>query len=346
MIVPNLFRFGIRKDSPAFVIAVLVLGAALAVGGSVFATTIGTNVTVTGALTVNGNSTLGDAAADVNLFTGTLQASTTALFTSGFTTYGNWTVDQSATTTVTFNQAGINFDAGTFVIDPNANRVGIGTTTPGSFLSVHSIGNFVVGATSTIYTPLTFTSFSATSTSATSTLSTGGFQIGTDQFTVQQGSGRIGVGTTTPGSLVGIQGVANLVSGATSTVYSTLSVPNLSATSTSATTTISTGGFRVGNDALVVQQSATTSIGVGTSTSPSHQFAVSGNVLIGAGANGTSTLTINSSGTRIGSCIELRAADGELVRIYATTSSLVGTYTNAGLAMPGRGLVVEAGGCR
>ncbi|KKW27721.1 MAG: hypothetical protein UY71_C0038G0004, partial [Parcubacteria group bacterium GW2011_GWB1_52_7] len=67
--------------------------AALAITFSVFATSIGTNVSVDGTLTTsgaatfNGNTTFGNAATDVNLFTGTLQASTTALFTSGLTSY-------------------------------------------------------------------------------------------------------------------------------------------------------------------------------------------------------------------------------------------------------------------
>ncbi|MEK7098895.1 MAG: hypothetical protein AAB916_00050, partial [Patescibacteria group bacterium] len=132
--------------------------------------------------------------------------------------------------------------------------------------------------------------------------------------------------------------------------YSRFSLPHFSATSTVATSTVSTGGFQVGQAgalaAFTVGQSATTSVGVGTSTPKSHQFAVGGNALIGAGSNGTSTLSISSSGTNIGGCIELRAADGNMVRIYATTSTLTGAYTNNGGALPGRGLVVEAGTCR
>lgn len=96
---------------------VSVLASVLAVSGIVYAaTTIGTNVTVdgtltqtgiatfsdsvrasstllvTGAVTHYGASTFGDAATDVNLFTGTLQASTTALFTSGLTAYATSTL--------------------------------------------------------------------------------------------------------------------------------------------------------------------------------------------------------------------------------------------------------------
>lgn len=108
---------------------------------------------ITGALTTYGASTFGDASSDVNLFTGTLQASTTALFTNGFTTYGNIIVNQSATTTLTFGSAGINFDANTFVVDPNANRVGILTATPNTALEVAgtaSSTSLVVGGGSTV----------------------------------------------------------------------------------------------------------------------------------------------------------------------------------------------------
>jgi ethanolamine utilization microcompartment shell protein EutS len=172
----------------------LVLAAVMLVVGVVeAATTISTNIStggtlsVTGATTLNGNTTLGNAATDVNLFTGTLQASTTALFTSGFTTYGNstfgdaatdtniftgtlqasttalftgavtmygnLTVDKSATTTVTFSDEGINFDANTFVIDPNANRVGILTATPSAAFEVSGLASSttaVVGGGDTI----------------------------------------------------------------------------------------------------------------------------------------------------------------------------------------------------
>ncbi|MBI2096866.1 MAG: hypothetical protein HYT40_01795 [Candidatus Sungbacteria bacterium] len=64
------------------VAGIIAAASALTVAFSVLATSIGTNITV------SGNSTFGDAATDVNLFTGTLQASTTALFTSGLTAYG------------------------------------------------------------------------------------------------------------------------------------------------------------------------------------------------------------------------------------------------------------------
>lgn len=142
------------------VFAVMILS--LSVIYTTGATTIGNNVSVTGTLTSTGNATLsgtlavtgtsdftgattfagnntfGNAAADVNLFTGTLQASTTALFTSGFTTYGDWSINKTSETAVSFGSAGINFDSNTLVIDPTNNRVGVGSSTPITEFGVQS----------------------------------------------------------------------------------------------------------------------------------------------------------------------------------------------------------------
>lgn len=94
------------RGNPYVSTTLSVLASVLAVSGIVYAaTTIGTNVTVDGTLTqtgaatfsgavtvsgagtFNGNNVFGDASTDTNLFTGTLQASTTALFTTGLTSY-------------------------------------------------------------------------------------------------------------------------------------------------------------------------------------------------------------------------------------------------------------------
>lgn len=71
-----------------------------------------------------------------------------------------------------------------------AGNFGIGTTTPGTALGVQ--GNMVAAGF------INSSTFSATSTTATSTVSTGGFTVGTSQFVVQQSSGNIGIGTTSP----------------------------------------------------------------------------------------------------------------------------------------------------
>ncbi|MDP3794455.1 MAG: hypothetical protein Q8R13_00805, partial [bacterium] len=105
---------------------------------------------------------------------------------------------------------------------------GTGTSTVASSLQVASYltaGNL-----------LTVPYFTATSTTATSTIATGGFTVGANQFVVQQASGNVGIGTTSPGSLLGLQGIGNF--GETrSTLYSALTLSSLAATSTTATST-------------------------------------------------------------------------------------------------------------
>ena len=60
---------------------------------------------------------------------------------------------ESATSTVGFATAGLNFDSSTFVIDPNSNRVGILTAAPNTAFEVvgtASTTNLVVGSETTL----------------------------------------------------------------------------------------------------------------------------------------------------------------------------------------------------
>ncbi len=74
---------------------------------------------------------------------------------------------------------------------------GLGTTTPYAKLSV--VGEVVA------------TYFTATSTTATSSFSTGGLAVGTSQFVVQQNSGRVGIGTSTPNNIFHVPGYISFV---------------------------------------------------------------------------------------------------------------------------------------
>src|SRR3989344_4516400 len=85
----------------------------------------------------------------------------------------------------------------------NAINIDNGATIRSGNLSVTS-GS--VTAPSATFTNLTVGSFSANSTSATSTISTGGFAVGTNQFVIQQTSGRVGIGTTSPSDTLALNG--------------------------------------------------------------------------------------------------------------------------------------------
>ena len=98
-------------------------------------------------------------------------------------------------------------------------NVGIGTSSPSSALSVAGSGFFNGNLTAS---NLTATGTLAVSGTATSTFGTGGFTIGTNQFVVQTGNGFVGIGTSTPSAVLGIQGTStapttNLLSVASST---------------------------------------------------------------------------------------------------------------------------------
>jgi hypothetical protein len=318
-------KFRIDASNPGMVIASLVVGVVLAVGGSALATSVGSNISVTNNLTVSGNSGVGTSTP------GTL------LSVQGV---GNWDPTNGSTLYTSFILPSFNATSTTA-------SNGIGTTTPGSTLSIQGVANFVSGATSTIYTDLSFRSLSATSTiysangtaavpslSFLSDTDTGLFRgaanvlgfatAGTEQARIDA-SGNLGVGTSTPSSVLSVQGVANFVSAATSTFYTPVSATNFSATTTTATST-----FRGG--AIIATGGG--SVGIGTTT-PIKSLSVVGDVLIGGSA--TTTLSVTSSSATAGSCIQLRAASSStMYRLY------IGTPPGSLTAPP---LVVEVGQC-
>jgi hypothetical protein len=116
----------------------------------------GGTLTVNGATSLNGGSTFGDAATDVNLFTGTLQASTTALFTSGLTSYGTITLQNADTIT-----------------NSSVGAIGLsGTTTMAAGAKIGSSGtalNIVLTGTCTVDFGVSITAGLATTTNCTAT---------------------------------------------------------------------------------------------------------------------------------------------------------------------------------
>lgn len=129
--------------------AAVVLSVMSVVGLVSASSTISTNISTGGTLSVTGASTLTGnvTSAGVLLSSGDFQASSTAGFGGVTSFYGNIVIDKAATTTVTYNQAGINYDANTFVIDPNSNRIGIGTSSPGTTLGINGTTTMTGGLT-------------------------------------------------------------------------------------------------------------------------------------------------------------------------------------------------------
>ncbi|TSC69112.1 MAG: Outer membrane autotransporter [Parcubacteria group bacterium Gr01-1014_66] len=190
----SLQRFHI-KNTTRFLYAV-VIGVILAAAGSAWATSIGTNLSVsgtltntgaatlsstlttTGAATFNGNVTLGDAATDVILSTGLLNASSTLAVTGVSNFYGNINVNGFATTTA----ASGNFDTQGRVM-ASSTLVVTGVT--------NQYGNILVNGF------------------ATTTAASGNFAT----------NGTIGVASTTPGQELGVTGDVLAGGPGTTTLY-------------------------------------------------------------------------------------------------------------------------------
>ncbi|MBI2056554.1 MAG: hypothetical protein HYT37_04245 [Candidatus Sungbacteria bacterium] len=113
-------KFRLSRYTLVFV-AALMMGAVLGFGASVWATSLGTDLTVSGTATVTGNTTL----------------SGTATIAGGLTVSTTGTVS-------TFSTGGLNVGSGQFVIVQTTGLVGVGTSTPAQLLSVG--GSLFVGA--------------------------------------------------------------------------------------------------------------------------------------------------------------------------------------------------------
>lgn len=98
------------------------------------------------------------------------------------------------------------------------------------------------------------------------------------------------------------------------------------------------GAFSIASTTTISPLSIATSTPAGFA-----ELAVNGDLILAS--TGTTTATIASASASRGGCINLRATDGTMVRIYATSSpTAVGDANTA--AMGFKNLIVEAGSCQ
>ncbi|QQG45486.1 MAG: hypothetical protein HYW89_00915 [Candidatus Sungiibacteriota bacterium] len=285
------FRTPRLKSTTSFIFA-LVLGATLAVGVSVWATTIGNNVSVGGTLTSTGNVS---ANADLSVtsgarigadsdpghitsladdsffvegqaefdgivwFDGTLHASSTLLVGAAATFYGNVTIGDAAADTLTVTSNSVTFsNSATATVNTNVlNGFSFATSTASYGLPLLAVGSQSAGRPA-----------------------------------------RVGIATSTPSAMFAVNSFGGL---------NALVIGSSSASST-----------------FVVDSQAR--IGIGTST-PGAKLSVDGDglVLISSQA-ATATLRIYSSSPATGAngkggCIEMEDVDGNVFSLVATTTN-------------------------
>ncbi|MBI3442823.1 MAG: NYN domain-containing protein, partial [Candidatus Sungbacteria bacterium] len=131
---------------------------------------------------------------------------------------------------------------------------------------------------------------SITSTTATSTFSTGGLTVGTSQFVVQQTAGNVGIGTTSPGTLVAIHGSAPILTlGDSQSSGAQYRLRNGS---------ITAGTFDIYDNGAAASRLSINNagnVGIGT-TSPSAKFAFTGD---GTGATRAFVIADSSNVERV-----------------------------------------------
>lgn len=237
----------------------------------------------------------------------------------GTFTIGNLVSTSTAATSTL--EWGLAIETNGFLYAADTNRVGVGTTSPGSALSVQAGNAQITGTTTT------------SALHATSTVFVGA----TGNLFLVNAAGSVGVATTSPGNLFSVSG-SSLLGSADGDIAS-FRAGDIRFNS-NATTTVSTknlNGINVNSGDLVLDTESN-KLYVGSSTPIRGTLSAYG--------SGTTTLVIGSSsaGSTGGSCIEMDTSDGRVVRIYASTTPSLGYSGTSAIA--GGYLVVEAGGCQ
>ncbi|MFA4834201.1 MAG: hypothetical protein WC619_05165, partial [Patescibacteria group bacterium] len=157
------------------------------------------NIAVDGTITASGFTATSSISAPYFTATG---AAATSTFAGGFSFGKNLAFTNTATSSVTMAN-GLNFDNGTFVIDPNSGRVGIGTATPNNLLTLATATSdnalsFTTNNTSRFTMGVDYSDSNKFKIETSSTL--GG---ATPAFVINSG-GQVGIGTTTPNQKLSI----------------------------------------------------------------------------------------------------------------------------------------------
>ena len=251
-----------------------------------------TTTTATGALSITGNTTLGDASGD----TVTSNAAT-------------WTFANDTNVTLTGGTAGLNFDTNTLSIDATNNRIGIGTTAPEGPLQV----------TQDAYSSIYFDAYSSTNNYDRSDL------------TFRRGRGSAGsAATVAQGDYLGTMSFYGYAGGAfyqgAEIRASVSGTPGGGDMPTTLKFMTSSDGSSTPTQRMTIYESGTVSIG------SSDQFYVDSSGAIGAATGISSSGTIAFSGLSTNGYVKTSGGTGTLsVSSTITSTDISGTiFTLAG----------------
>ena len=230
-------------------------------GGGGSNLTLDVNTNVTGAIALNGGTTIGDASGD------------------------SFTINSSAVSIPN----GLNFDSNTLVIDATNNRVGVGTASPSQALDVtgniNSTGNILTGDNKAIG----FGSNAYFLGNSTSSFLTA-YTAGSERMRIDS-SGNVGIGTSSPASRLTVNGVTTFVDGGDARVgtirfasgaFQIISAATeLNIDTPSSYIALRTGAAGTATERMRIDSSGNLLVGTTTSPSGSGNMFVNGVVYIG-----------------------------------------------------------------
>ena len=204
-----------------------------------------------------------------------------SLSVSSTTVAGNFTVTNSATSTLSGDFA---FDTDTLYVDSLNNRVGIGTTSPSDTLAINGAAYL---APISIPSVTTDRIYNIGSNLYFAGALVGGATVGTWALSGSDAyrlSGNVGIGTTTPGSILSVSGVGNLGANG-STFYSTLTVSSITATSSLILTGTGANMLLSTNAGGVIVSSSTPTVAAIYATSTTATSTFAGNISLSGNIN-------------------------------------------------------------